>query len=72
MSKKTESEYAGTVPTSNSVQDLGPEGRELKSHEKLRLGYLTGQTEDPDAKSKSPGFMQGVDPDYPDGVDGLG
>ena len=63
----TNSEYAGTVPTKNSVQSLGVyEERELAPHEKLRLGYLTGQDEDPEAPSKSPAFMHGVDPDFPD------
>lgn len=60
----TETEYAGKVPTTNSVGDLGPNERKLSSSEQLRLGYLTGQTEDPDAPAK-PGFMGGVDPDYP-------
>ena len=63
---KTETEYAGTVPTPNTVQPLGPEGtRELSNSEKLRLGYLTGQEEDPEAPRKS-GFFHGVDPDYPE------
>ena len=69
--KKTESEYAGTVPTANSVGSLGPEkARKLSPSEKLRLGYLTGQTDDPEAKAK-PGFFQGVDQDYPE-LDGNG
>lgn len=62
---KTQSEYAGTVPTTNSVQELGPNGRKLSSSEELRLGYLTGQEIDPDAKPKE-GFFYGVDPDYPE------
>jgi hypothetical protein len=70
MAKSTESEYAGTVPTENSVQALGPEDRKLKTHERLRLGYLTGQEEDPTAKAK-PGFFYGVDEDYPE-LDGAG
>lgn len=69
--KKTETEYAGTVPTTNTVGDLGPEkARKLTPSERLRLGYLTGQRDDPDAKAK-PGFFQGVDEDYPElGDDG--
>lgn len=61
--KKTETEYAGTVPTTSSIQSLGPNGRELKTHEKLRLGYLTGQEEDPETKAR-PEFFQGNDRDY--------
>lgn len=62
---RTDTEYAGTVPTTNSVQSLGVyDDRELDNSEKLRLSYLTGQMEDPDAPAKS-GFMGGVDPDYP-------
>ena len=61
----TETEYAGKVPTTNSVGDLGPNERKLSTSEKLRLGYLTGQEEDPDAPAK-PGFMGGVDPDFPE------
>lgn len=64
----TETEYAGKVPTTNSVGDLGPEGRRLESHEKLRLGYLTGQDKDPDAPIQ-PGFMGGVDTNYPEHTD---
>lgn len=60
----TETEYAGKVPTTNSVTSLGPNTRKLKGHEKLRLGYLTGQEEDPDAPRES-GFMFGVDSRYP-------
>lgn len=63
--EKTKSEYSGTVPTRNTVQELGPDGRKLSSSEKLRLGYLTGQEEDPEAAPK-PGFFYGVDPDYPE------
>lgn len=65
MAKETETEYSGTVPTANSVQDLGPNERKLSPSEKLRLGYLTGQDQDPVAPAKS-GFFYGVDPDYPE------
>lgn len=61
----TETEYAGRVPMPNTVGDLGPEGRDLEPHEKLRLGRLTGQTEDPEAE-REPGFMGGVDSNYPE------
>lgn len=62
----TDTEYAGQVPLANTVQSLGPFGsRELSNAEKLRLGYLTGQEEDPDAP-REPGFMGGVDSNYPD------
>lgn len=62
----TETEYAGKVPTTNSVTYLGPDGeRKLSPSEKLRLGYLTGQEDDPDAPRK-PGFMGGVDPEFPE------
>lgn len=62
----TETEYAGRVPLPNTVQDLGPSGaRRLDPHEKLRLGYLTGQTEDPDAP-REPGMMGGVDSRFPE------
>lgn len=61
----TETEYAGKVPTVNGIGDLGPEARKLKNHEKLSLGYQTGQEEDPEVARKS-GFMFGVDPDYPE------
>lgn len=62
----TETEYAGKVPISNSVGDLGPDqARKLDPSEKLRLGYLTGQDQDPNAPAKE-GFMGGVDPDFPD------
>lgn len=70
MTEKTESEYSGEVPTSASVQSLGPQGRKLKTSEKLRLGYLTGQEEEPETDPK-PGFFYGVDPDYPE-FDGEG
>jgi hypothetical protein len=63
----TETEYAGTVPQKNTVQPLGPTGaltvRDLEPHEKLRLGYLTGQEEDPLADRET-GFMGGVDSHY--------
>lgn len=61
----TETEYAGKVPMPNTVGDLGPETRLLKTHEKLRLGYLTGQDEDPEAL-REPGFMGGVDSNFPE------
>lgn len=61
----TETEYAGRVPTINTVGDLGPNERKLSSSEKLRLGYLTGQDEDPDAPRET-SFMGGVDSRYPD------
>jgi hypothetical protein len=62
----TETEYAGKVPMPNTVGDLGPEDRSpLEPHEKLRLGYLTGQEEDPEAAAKE-GFMGGVDPEFPE------
>lgn len=60
-------EYGGDEVLPNSVQGLGPNGgRKLETHEQKRLGLLTGQEEDPAAPSKSPGFMYGVDPDYPE------
>lgn len=62
---RTETEYAGKVPMPNTVGDLGPDVRELKSHERLRLGYLTGQDEDPEAP-REPGFMAGVDSRFPE------
>jgi hypothetical protein len=73
---KTETEYAGTVPLPNTVQPLGQSTvqdyeeneRQLEPHEQLRLGRLTGQTEDTEAPRK-PGFMYGVDPDFPDHED---
>jgi hypothetical protein len=34
----------------------------------MRLGYLTGQEEDPEAPRKE-GFMGGVDPDFPEHPD---
>jgi hypothetical protein len=53
----------------NTVSDLGPEDRSpLEPHEKMRLGYLTGQEEDPEAPRKE-GFMGGVDPDFPEHPD---
>lgn len=61
----TETEYAGKVPMPNTVGDLGPNERQLSPSEKLRLGYLTGQTEDPEAP-REPGFMGGVDSRYPE------
>lgn len=57
-------EYGGDETTPNTVQGLGPQGRELSVTEKLRLQRLTGQDEDPAAPRKS-GFMHGVDPEYP-------
>lgn len=62
----TETEYKGKVPLPNSVGDLGPNTRELSPAEKLRLGYLTGQTEDPEAPAE-PLFMGGVDKNFPPG-----
>ena len=56
-------EYGGDASTKNTVQGLGPLGRELANEEKLRLQHLTGQEEDPNASRKT-GFMHGVDPDY--------
>lgn len=71
MPKKVGGEYSGDTPTRHSVSSLGPEGgRELETHEKLRLGYLTGQEVDPEADPKT-GFFQGVDPDYPEFVNGV-
>lgn len=61
----TETEYAGRVPMPNTVGYRGPEERELESHEKLRLGYLTGQTDDEYAP-REPGFMGGVDSKFPE------
>lgn len=62
----TETEYMGKVPMPNTVGDLGPLDRSpLEPHEKLRLGYLTGQEVDPLADRKD-GFMGGVDPEFPD------
>lgn len=65
MPKYTDTEYTGKVPTRNSVTDLGPDERKLSPDEKLRLGYLTGQEDDPNAKEKR-GFFSGVDPDFPE------
>ena len=64
----TETEYAGKVPMPNTVGDLGPDERILKPHEKLRLGYLTGQMEDPEAPRET-GMMGGVDSNYPEHPD---
>jgi hypothetical protein len=64
----TETEYAGVVPMPNTVGDRGPEERELEPHEKLRLGYLTGQEEDEYAP-REPGMMGGVDSNYPEHPD---
>jgi hypothetical protein len=61
----TETEYAGKVPMPNTVGDLGPEVRKLEPHERLRLGYLTGQEEDPEAPRET-GFMGGVDSRHPE------
>lgn len=70
MPKRVGGEYSGLQPTRNSVEDLGPNLRDLETHEKLRLGYLTGQEEDPNAEPKA-GFFKGVDPDYPEFVNGV-
>jgi hypothetical protein len=64
----TETEYKGKVPMPNTVSDLGPLGRKLEPHEKLRLGRLTGQEEDPYAP-REPGFMAGVDSRFPEHPD---
>lgn len=64
----TETEYAGVVPMPNTVGDRGPSERLLKPHEKLRLGYLTGQDEDPLAP-REPGMMGGVDSRFPEHVE---
>ena len=64
----TETEYKGKMPMPNTVTDLGPNERELEPHEKLRLGYLTGQDEDPEAP-REPGFMGGVDSNFPEHED---
>jgi hypothetical protein len=61
----TETEYAGRVPMPNTVGDLGPNERLLEAHERLRLGYLTGQDEDPEAP-REPGMMGGVDSRFPE------
>lgn len=60
----TETEYAGRVPNPNTVRKLD-DPKLLKNSERLRLGYLTGQEEDPDAPRK-PSFFYGVDPEYPE------
>jgi hypothetical protein len=66
---KDPTEYGGDLTLPNTVQGLGPElGRKLENHEKLRLGYLTGQEEDPDAPREL-GFMGGVDSNYPEHPD---
>lgn len=65
MRDKTETEYAGEVPTRNSVGSLGPDGRKLSTSERLRLGYLTGQEDDPNLAPK-PEFFHGQDRDYPE------
>lgn len=59
----TETEYAGKIIMPNTVGDLGPELRSLETHEQLRLGYLTGQRDDPEAP-REPSFMGGVDSKY--------
>lgn len=69
----TETEYMGKTPMPNTVGDLGPNLRKLSSAEKLRLGYLTGQEEDPEAP-REPGFMGGVDsrfPQHPDLIENI-
>ena len=54
---KTETEYKGTVPTSNTVT---PQPAKLLSpSEKLRLGYLTGQEDDTEAP-RDPAHMHGA------------
>lgn len=65
MADRTETEYAGTVPTRNSVQSLGPNERKLTTSERLRLLKLTGQDEDPEAMPKREIFY-GNDREYPD------
>jgi len=60
---ETVTEYAGTVPTTNTVQPK--DEKLLSTSEKLRLTYGTGQQSDTEAPRKS-GFMYGVDPDFPD------
>lgn len=61
----TETEYAGKVPMPNTVGYRGPEGRQLEPHERLRLGYLTGQDEDEFAPRET-GMMGGVDSKFPE------
>jgi hypothetical protein len=61
----TETEFMGIVPMPNTVGDLGPDTRKLSSAERKRLGLLTGQEEDPYAV-RQPGFMGGVDTNFPD------
>lgn len=60
----TETEYFGKALVPNTVGDRGPDERELEPHEKLRLGYLTGQDEDVYA-DRQPAFMGGVDDRFP-------
>lgn len=58
-------EYGGDNSTKNSVQGRGPEeARTLSTSEKLRLGYLTGQEEDPEVEAK-PEFFYGNDREFP-------
>lgn len=62
----TETEYFGKALIPNTVGDLGPNDRSpLEPHEKLRLGYLTGQELDPLAPREE-GFMGGVDSSNPE------
>lgn len=61
----TETEYAGLIPVPNTVGYRGPDMRDLEPHERLRLGYLTGQEEDEFAP-REPGFMGGVDSQFPE------
>jgi hypothetical protein len=59
-------EYGGDDPLPpNTVQGLGPEDRKLSITDQKRLGLLTGQEEDPAAPRK-PGFMYGVDAEFPE------
>lgn len=67
INKVTETEYAGKVPTPNTVRQVD-DPKLLHTSEQLRLGYLTGQIEDPDAPRKE-AFMHGVDPDFPERKD---
>ena len=53
------------MPTTNSVRDRGPNERDLEPHERLRLGYLTGERDDVDAE-RQPGMMGGVDDRFPE------
>ena len=61
----TETEYMGRVPMPNTVTSRGPNERDLESHEKLRLRYLTAQDEDVEAP-REPGMMGGVDSRFPE------